>query len=396
MRSHARRTSAVAAVLAASLLAAGCDFDGAYDLPLPGGPVDADESFTVTAEFADILNVVPRSEVKVNDVTVGEVTEVWREGWHAGVELRIKDGVELPDNAVAEIRQTSLLGEKYVALMPPPGGREQGGLSDGDHLPLAVTGRNPEVEEVLGALSFLLNGGGVAQLKTISHELNTVMEGRQDRIGHLLGELDTLVGSLDRQKEEIVEAMAAINRLAATLNREQDTVVEAIDTMGPAIAVLADQHEQLMAMLRSLDRLGEVGTRVIEGTRENLLADLRHLRPILRRLNEAGQSLPNAMDLFISFPFPKEASEVVQGDYADTEIAMDISIDNIIAQLEKRTGRKIPLPEVHVPGLPGAPGLPGTPELPGAPELPGLPGLTGDLGGGVVGRSGGLLGGGLG
>lgn len=389
MRTAPRRTAALAVLLAGSLFASGCRFDGAYDLPLPGGPVDPDHAFTVTAEFEDILNLVPRSEVKVNDVTVGEVTEVWREGWHAGVEMRIQTGVELPDNAVALIRQTSLLGEKYVALLPPPGKRAQGELSDGDHLPLAATGRNPEVEEVLGALSFLLNGGGVAQLKTISTELNTVMEGRQERIGHLLGELDTLVGSLDRQKEEIVDAMAAINRLTATLNREQDAIVEAMDTMGPAIAVLADQRRQLMSMLRSLDRLGEVGTRVIEGTRENLLADLRHLRPILRSLNEAGQSLPNAMDLFISFPFPKEASEVVQGDYADTEIAMDLSIDNIVAQLEQRTGRELPLPEVEVPTLPGRPGAPD------APDTPELPGLPGDLGG-VVGRGGGLLGGGLG
>lgn len=379
----ARRTTSVVALLLGSLLATACDFDGAYDLPLPGGPVDDESSFTITAEFGDILNVVPRSEVKVNDVTVGEVTEVWREGWHAGVELRIKDDVELPDNAVAEIRQTSLLGEKYVALLPPRGRPEQGRLSEGDHLPLSVTGRNPEVEEVLGALSFLLNGGGVAQLKTISVELNTVMEGRQDRIGHLLGELDTLVGSLDEQKHEIVEAMDAINRLASTLNREQDAVVEAIDTMGPAIAVLADQQKQLMRMLRGLNELGEVGTRVIEGTRENLLADLRHLRPVLRKLNEAGQALPEAMDLMISFPFPKEASEVVQGDYADTEIAMDISIDNIISQLERRTGRKIELPEIGpVPAIPGDPKLPETPDLPDP--------------GGLVGRGGGLLEGGLG
>lgn len=375
-----RRAAAVTTLLALTAFTAGCDFDGAYDLPLPGGPVASDEGFTVTAEFHDILNVVPRSEVKVNDVTVGEVTEVWREGWHAGVELRIKDSVDLPDNAVAEIRQTSLLGEKFVALLPPAGAAATGRLSEGDHLPLAATGRNPEVEEVLGALSFLLNGGGVAQLKTISTELNTVMSGRQERIGHLLGELDVLVGSLDRQKQEIVEAMSAIDRLAATLNREKDTVVRAIDTMGPAIAVLADQHRRLMRMLGALDRLGEVGTRAVEGTRENLLADLRHLQPVLRRLNEAGQALPEAMDLLISFPFPKEASEVVQGDYADTEIAMDISIDNIIAQLERRTGRKIPLPQ-----LPEVPALPGLPTLPETPDLPGL-----------VGRDGGLLGGGLG
>ena len=35
-----------------------------------------------------------------------------------------------------------------------------------------VAGRAAEVEEVLGALSMLLNGGGVAQIKTISTELN--------------------------------------------------------------------------------------------------------------------------------------------------------------------------------------------------------------------------------
>jgi phospholipid/cholesterol/gamma-HCH transport system substrate-binding protein len=394
MSLRVRRTAALAGVLTASLLAGGCKFDGAYDLPLPGRPVDPDHAFTVTAEFADVADVVPRSEVKVNDVTVGEVTEVWREGWHAAVELQLKDDVELPDNAVAEIRQTSLLGEKYVALMAPSGERSQGRLSEGDHLPLSATGRNPEVEEVLGALSLLLNGGGVAQLKTISVELNDVMEGRQDRIGHLVGELDTMVGSLDRQKEEIVRAMAAIDRLAATLTRERDTVVEAIDTMGPAVKVLADQRRQLMTMLRSLDRLGVVGTRVIEGTRENLLADLRHLRPVLRRLNEAGQSLPNAMDLFISFPFPKEASEVVQGDYADTEIAMDLSIDNIVAQLEKRSGREIDIPEIRVPALPEVPGRRGAPDLPPAPLLPG--GLADGPGAGLVGRGGGLLGGGLG
>ena len=150
----------------------GCEFDGAYDLPLPGSPVDEDSSFEVTAYFDDILNVVPRSPVMVDDVTVGEVTDVERVDWHAKVTLRVRDDVVLPDNAIADIRQVSLLGEKYVALEAPADGSGTGRLSDGDDIPLSATGRNPEVEEVLGALSFLLSGGGVAQLGTITHELN--------------------------------------------------------------------------------------------------------------------------------------------------------------------------------------------------------------------------------
>ena len=100
----------------------GCEFDGAYDLPLPGSPVDEDNSYEVTAEFADILNVVPRSPVMVDDVVVGEVTDVERVGWHAEVTLRVRDDVVLPDNAIADIRQVSLLGEKYVALEAPESG----------------------------------------------------------------------------------------------------------------------------------------------------------------------------------------------------------------------------------------------------------------------------------
>ena len=117
----------------------------------------------------------------VDDVTVGEVTDVERVGWHAKITMRVRKDVDLPDNAIAEIRQVSLLGEKYVALEPPAEGAPTGRLGDGDNIPLSATGRNPEVEEVLGALSFLLSGGGVAQLGTITQELNKAMGGRAGR-----------------------------------------------------------------------------------------------------------------------------------------------------------------------------------------------------------------------
>ena len=100
----------------------------------------------------------------VGDVHVGQVEEIVRDGWHARVTMRVNKNVVLPDDAVAELRQTSLLGEKFIALAAPqddsgaPGGA--GRLGEGDVIPLSQTGRNPEVEEVLGALSFLLTGGG--------------------------------------------------------------------------------------------------------------------------------------------------------------------------------------------------------------------------------------------
>jgi phospholipid/cholesterol/gamma-HCH transport system substrate-binding protein len=320
----------VVGIALAGLVLSGCKFDGAYDLPLPGSPVDEGNSYEVTAEFADILNIVPKSPVYVDDVTVGEVTDVERVGWHAKITMRVRNDVTLPDNAVAEIRQVSLLGEKYVALEAPHGAEPQGRLSDGDNIPLSATGRNPEVEEVLGALSFLLSGGGVGQLGTITQELNNVMDGRTDNLRHLLGSLESVVGTLDDQKADIVRALESLNNLTATLNAEKQTISDALDVAGPAVKVLADQHDELISMLRSLDRLGAVGTRVIGASKDDILKSLDHLRPILTRLHQAGESLAPGLNLLVSFPFPKEASEVVKGDYANTSIRADISLQNFL------------------------------------------------------------------
>ena len=35
-----------------------------------------DDPITVKAEFADVLDLVPKSTVKINDVSVGQITDV--------------------------------------------------------------------------------------------------------------------------------------------------------------------------------------------------------------------------------------------------------------------------------------------------------------------------------
>jgi len=379
---HVRSVAAVVLTGVLLTVTAACDFDGAYDLPLPAGVEVGDDPFEVTAEFRDVISLVPKSEVRVDDVAVGQITDVRRSGWHAEVTMVLQKDVRLPDDAIAQIRQTSLLGEKYVALLPPAGGGS-GRLSEGDHIPLARTGRNPEVEEVLGALSLLLHGGGIAQLQTVSHELNAVMNGRQQRIGDMFRELDTLIGSLDRQRAQIFRAMEALNRLTRTLNAERRTFTEALDTMGPALKVLADQRRQLVGMLQGLSDLGRVGTRVVNRTSENTLAALRHLQPILTRLVEAGDALPRSIELIVSFPFPDEALEVIQGDFANTSARVNLDIAELYHNFsggDRLPVPKVPLPDVGLPDLklpkpPGGPSLP-TPSLPSpsipTPQVPGL------------------------
>lgn len=343
-------------VIALAFLASSCRFDGAYDLPLPGGKaVDPDDAITVTAEFTDALNVVPRTAVMVDDVPVGQVSQIDRIGWHAKVTMQVRKDLDLPSNTVAEIRQTSLLGEKYVALLEPVGTPPTGRLSEGDNIPLSATARNPEVEEVLGALSFVLSGGGIGQLRTISAELNKMMNGRTEDMRSLLGRINTLVGTLDDQKGDIIRAMEGIDRLAATLNKEKRSIGAAIDAIGPALEVLNEQHDALVTMLRELDKLGQVGTRVIRGSRENLVATLKHLEPTLRELADAGDSLPRGAGLMASFPFPKEAADLAKGDYANALFYMKFDLNKLFGPGGTGGGPNFPSPVEICMATPAAP-----------------------------------------
>ncbi|MFF8971352.1 MCE family protein [Streptomyces sp. NPDC014995] len=366
---------AVAWAAAGSLLLSGCQFDGWYDVPLPGGAAADGDAYRVTVEFRDVLDLVPQSAVKVNNVTVGAVEKVELDGWHAKVRLRVADSVKLPGNAVAELRQTSMLGEKYVALTSPVGTAPVGRLRDGDRIPLARSGRNPEIEEVLSALSALLNGGGVAQLKTITVELNKALAGRENRVKGLLKELNTCLGGLDGQRKEIVRALEGIDRLAKRLAKEKKTIAVAVDTLPPALKVLADQRRDLTKMLTALSDLGKTGTKVVNASHDDTVANLKALRPILAQLNKAGNDLPNSLELLTTYPFPRNAVDAIKGDYVNLAVTADLDLSSIYGNLADEPDGSEDSPKT--PGLPDTPELPDLPEVPGVPQpsLPGTPGL---------------------
>ncbi len=209
-------------------------------MPLPGGADLGDHPYQITADFGDVLSLAPpQSSVKVNDVAVGRVTKISLapDGWRARVTMKVNGKIGLPANAYAHLEQSSLLGEKYIQLSPPAKGKEQGTLADGDRIPLTRTNRNPpEVEEVFGALSMLLNGGGVQQLKTITTELNKALTGQEPQVKSMLHRVDKLVTNLDDHRGDITAALDGVNRLSSTLAGRKQQV-------GTVLTKLSPRHE---------------------------------------------------------------------------------------------------------------------------------------------------------
>ncbi len=343
---------------------------GLQSVPLPGGADTGADPYRVTAEFSDVLELVPQSLVKVNDVSVGAVREITLapDTWHAMVTLELNRTVELPANAVARVRTTSLLGEKFVDLAAPTAEPPRGKLVDGDLIPLPRTSRATDVEEVLGALSLLLNGGGVDQIRTIATELNAALSGHEPQLRALLEDLNTLVSGLDARKGEINRALDALNRLSATLVRQRGQIATALDGLAPGLKVLADQRTHLTGTLQALDRLSVVATDTINRSRDDLIADLQLLRPTLQQLANAGQDLPNALELIATYPFTDGAvREVFKGDYANLYVRADLNLGTVLDNLS-----------VSGQPLRGVPPQLGQPLAPGGPLLgPLLDGLAG-------------------
>lgn len=337
-----RRAGALLGALLAALTLSGCGFHGLYDASLPGGANLGSHPYHVLVDFSDVLDLVPQSAVKVNDVTVGRVEKITLQDWHAEVQVVLNGDVDLPANAYAQIRQTSLLGEKFVSLSYPPADEVSDPTSLRDaghpgyaypHIGINRTGATPEVEQVLGALSLLLNGGGLEQLKTITHELDQALSGHSQDIRSLLNQLTTFTTDLDNQKVRILKAIDNLDALAARLNAQKQILARALDTIPQAVKVLADSRDQFVALLSSLDRLSGVAVRVIDGSTQNFLSSLKSLDPVMTQLTKTGKDLPLSMEMLATFPFPKTAVNGIRGDYTNLYVSADLNLTDLLNNL---------------------------------------------------------------
>jgi phospholipid/cholesterol/gamma-HCH transport system substrate-binding protein len=351
------RLKALIALLGAALMLSGCSFD-VYKLPLPGGVDVGSNPITIKAEFRDVLDLVPDSTVKVNDVTVGKITDISLSDYNAEVTMQLRSDTRLPQNAVAQIQQTSLLGEKFVDLSAPPTGASSTPLTSGDVIPLSRTGQNPEVEQVLGALSLLLNGGGVAQLQTITRELNKTLHGREGEARSVLHQIRLFSGQLDRHKSQIVHALQALDRLSTSLDKQRSTIDATLTELPSALHSINSQRHDLVKMLSALAHLSGVGVHVIKLSKQSTIDTLRSLSPVLGQLQASGSDFVNAFNVALTYPFvdevvgrdPQFARNLQMGDYTNLDIKFDLSLDGLGSLPSLPTGLPTSLPTL--PTLP--------------------------------------------
>lgn len=352
MRTSVRAAGVLLVVAAA---ATGCQWKGLNSVALPGVEGVGPGSYTVQAEMPDVDHLSPNSRVRVDDVTVGNVTNIERRGWNALVTMSLNENVVLPANATATLGQTSLLGSQHIELAPPADTAPEGRLKAGSVIPLESSGSFPTTEQTLAAISLLLNGGGVGNVQDITTALSTAFTGREDDLRSLIEQLDLFIAYNNDQKDDIIAAAESLNSLVGQVAEQKPVVDKALQTIPDALQVLKDQRESLAEALVQLGRFSALAADATSQTREALVAELKALGPTLESLANAGPALTRGLSFLSTYPFPKETiTNWMRGDYANLTLIVDLTLSRVdqglftgtrfegdLTELEMQWGRTI-------------------------------------------------------
>lgn len=314
------RSRFAAAVLGAVLVAvpAGCG-STLSDLPKPGGGVES-PNYEITAVFADVLNLPDGARVRVDGVDVGRVTAIETRDFVAQVRMRLPVRIALTDQATAQLRITTPLGEGFIELDP---GQGKATLADGATLPLAATSTTAGVEDLLSAASLLLSGGGLGQLKSVITELNQALDTKRGDTGRLLRSLTSVLDSFNQRSDDLDRTLNALDGLSGTLATRRDTLLAALKDTAPAAQLLADNTHRLTELLAKLQGFATVADRVVRQTREDLVATLREIQPVLDALMSISADVEPTLRQLVRFGTFLDSA--TPGDYLTGDVDVNDS-----------------------------------------------------------------------
>jgi phospholipid/cholesterol/gamma-HCH transport system substrate-binding protein len=327
------------ALLTAALVLTSCgNWRGIANVPLPGGPGSGPGSYKIYVQMPNTMALNGNSRVLVADVFVGTVRSIDLRNWVATLTVDLDRGVRLPKNATAKIGQTSLLGSQHIELAAPPDSSPQM-LKAGDTVALANSSAYPSTEQTLASLAMVLRGGGIPNLEVIQNEVYKILAGRAQQIRDFLGKLDIFASELNKQRDDIRQAVDSTDRLLEYAAKRADTIDRALTEFPPLVEHFAKQRDLFADTVESVGRISNVTDQTFTAARGDLHQDLQDLQRPLKQLGRSAPYLVDALMLLLSPPFAVDSvPKIVRGDYINVSGALDLTLSTIDNAIFTGTG----------------------------------------------------------
>ena len=245
-------------ILLVSLLVLGAVvwFQGRYGDPPP----------KYAAHFEDAAELVRGNDVRINDVKVGRVTGVDLDGLEAKVTFTVRDDIALGSETTAEIRQASLLGDRFVDLTPAGEGR----LEEGEVIPADRTRRARDTEALIGEGAEFAGGLVAEDVNRMLYAFDEAYGDDPERLGRLIDASAASVATFNDAAGDITATIDAVDQMAATLAPRTEELAATITQFADGLQALGAASDDLGAFTVALDEFsGSLGN-LLSANRERL------------------------------------------------------------------------------------------------------------------------------
>jgi virulence factor Mce-like protein len=298
---------AIAAALVVVLLV------GAFLLILPGGG-----SKHVTAEFPRAISLYKGSDVKILGVAVGKVDSVDPAGTKVIVKFHYDSKYKVPADAKAAVISPSIVGDRFIQLTPVYNGGQV--LADNAKLGLDRTATPLELDQIFGSITDLTDAlgpegankpdaSGTGALTRLLDSTARNFGGQGVEFNQTLHNLSQFTKTLADNKDQLFGTVSEVEKFTNTLSKNDDTVRRFNDSLASGAQLLADERQDLAAVLQNLSvALTQVKSFVAEN--RNLLSsnitELNQLSKVLVKnraaLDETLTDAPVALNnLFLAY-----------------------------------------------------------------------------------------------
>lgn len=207
---------------------------------------------------------------------------------HAVLDVQLRGDIEpLPVDSTAEVRLASVLGGKYLSLVP---GRAAETIPWDGELPLESTTASVDIEDAFQ----IFNPEGRRALQSFIASFAGALAGRGEALNAATGEtagllprLERVLASLATRRSDLAGFLRGGAAAAAALAATEDQLGGLVSGAAGTFAGLDDAGEALPAAIAALPGAAESGTRALR-TMRPVLADVAS---IARDLDDAGDIL---------------------------------------------------------------------------------------------------------
>ncbi len=206
------------------------------------------DRYEILADFRQATGIEPGTGVQLRGVPIGRVESMdWNPtNYKVRVVLSIKDKYKIPQNAVAKVQLSSLLGGNFVNITFEEGEpAEMTYLSEADTIKTLDT---PSIDEVLGTVAELSG-----ETENLIKNLNDNQEKTMAKINAVIDENKDYLG---RTSEQFAELGPKLNNIADRLQNFTSSLEGGEGTLGKLYAD-TELYEDMRSFMDSAKQIGD-------------------------------------------------------------------------------------------------------------------------------------------